>query len=141
MALISTRYMEMPRSLSAMRFVRTAHLRRSQAPRSPTTVRRVWRDSDFARRVRVDPVQSSGPAKNLSQRMRDSFSAKQLNCGAARATRKATKSRGLFNRGQAMLGASRAGHRHISIDQLVEADVRRDISTRSHRRFEFFSYV
>jgi len=52
-----------------------------------------------------------------------------------------TKSHGLFNRGQAMLGASRAGHRHISIDQLVEADVRRDISTRSQRRFEFFSYV
>jgi len=51
------------------------------------------------------------------------------------------KSRGLFNRGQAMLGASRAGHRNISIDQLVEADVQRDISTRSHRRFEFFSYV
>jgi hypothetical protein len=28
-----------------------------------------------------------------------------------------TKTRRPFNRGQAMLGASRAGHRHISIDQ------------------------
>ena len=41
-------------------------------------------------------------------------------------------SRGEFNRGPAMLGTSRAGHRHKSIDQLVKADVQRDVTMRSH---------
>jgi hypothetical protein len=52
-----------------------------------------------------------------------------------------TKSGGLFHRGRAMPGASRAGHRHLSIDQLVKPDVRRDVTMRSHRRIEFFWYA
>jgi hypothetical protein len=130
-------------------------LRRSQASQSRTTARRAWRDSDSAQQGRDNPVQSSGLARGklvatdarqvLPQKVDLWSSKRHPECGRG--------SRAQFDRGQAMLGHQRAGHRHISstekcilvsslrADQLVEADARCDVTTRSHRRIECFSYA